>query len=275
MLATTAGSSSAQILTPVPAQAPLRAPAYAPSTDVSYAVADWRRLRQGGNFSFGDYARFLIYNPGWPGETAMRRAAEKAMRPGESPATVIAFFRDSKPVSGNGYARLVDALAASGRTAEALAAAREAWASPDLPAQDEASLTGRYWSSLTSADHDRRADALLFDKKPEDARRVLAATSPARRAAFAARIAMQTRAPDVDTLYQPMLQTVVQDAGLMMDRARYLRDAKWDSAARQLAARTHNFIYKPADPERFLDMLLILANGAAEARDWGTAFNIA
>jgi soluble lytic murein transglycosylase len=86
---------------------------------------------------------------------------------------------------------------------------------------------------------------------------------------------MQTRAADVDALYQPMLTTVVQDAGLMMDRARYLRDANWDVAARQLAARQHNFAYKPADPERMLDMLLILANGAAEARDWGTAFNIA
>jgi soluble lytic murein transglycosylase len=197
------------------------------------------------------------------------------MRQGEAPATVIAFFRDKKPISGNGYARLVDALAASGRTAEAIAAAREAWASPDLPAVDEASLTGRYWSILTTSDHDRRADALLFDKKPEVARRVLAATSPARRAAFAARIAMQTRASDVDSLYQPMLNTVVQDAGLMMDRARYLRDAKWEAAARQLAARQHNFTYKPADPERMLDMLLILARGAADARDWGNAYNIA
>ncbi|HVH37923.1 MAG TPA: lytic transglycosylase domain-containing protein, partial [Sphingomicrobium sp.] len=105
--------------------------------------------------------------------------------------------------------------------------------------------------------------------------RVLAATSAARRAAFASRIAMQTRAPDVDALYQPMLNTVVQDAGLMMDRARYLRDSNWDVAARQLAARSHNFAYKPADPERMLDMLLILASGAADARDWGTAYNIA
>jgi soluble lytic murein transglycosylase len=269
LLATTAGSSSAQIPSPVPA------PAYAQASDVGYAVNDWRRLRQGGSFSFADYARFLIYNPGWPGEAGMRRSAEKAMQPGEAPATVIAFFRDKKPQSGNGFARLAEALAASGRTAEAQAAARDAWASADLPAADEAALTGRYWSVFSPTDHDRRADALLFDKKPEDARRVLAATSVGRRAAFAARIAMQTRAPDVDALYQPMLTAVVQDAGLMMDRARYLRDAKWDVAARQLAARQHNFTYKPADPERMLDMLLILAGGAVDARDWGTAFNIA
>jgi soluble lytic murein transglycosylase len=271
VLAMTAGSSSAQTYTP----APTAAPAYAPASDIGYALNDWRRLRQGGSTSFADYARFLVYNPGWPGESALRRAAEKAMQPGENPATVIAFFRDKKPVSGNGYARLADALLSSGRQSEALAAARDAWASDDLSAYDEAALASRYWTSLSAQDHDRRADALLFAKRPEDARRILASTSAPRRAAFASRIGMQTRAPDVDALYAPMLGTVVQDAGLMMDRARYLRDANWDAAARQLAARTHNFIYKPADPERMLDMLLILAGSAADARDWGTAYNIA
>ena len=270
VLAMTAGSSSAQMLTPA---AP--APAITQAADVGYALNDWRRLRHGGNYSFADYARFLIYNPGWPGETALRRAAEKAMRPGEAPVTVIAFFRDKKPMTGNGHARLAEALTASGRAAEAAAAARNAWASDDLPWADEAALTARYWSILTPQDHDRRADALLFAKKPEDARRILNATSSPRRAAFASRIAMQTRAPDVDALYQPMLNTVVQDAGLMMDRARYLREANWEAAARQLAARQHNFTYKPADPERMLDMLLILASRAADARDWGTAYNIA
>jgi soluble lytic murein transglycosylase len=270
LLVSTAGSSTAQVPSPV-----AQAPAYSQATDVSYAVNDWRRLRQSGSSSFADYARFLIYNPGWPGEESMRRAAEKVMRPGEAPSTVIAFFQAKKPKSGTGYARLADAYAATGRPTEALAAAREAWASDDLTAQDESALAARYWPSFTAQDHDRRADALLFAKKPDDARRILNATSAARRAAFTARIAMQTRAPDVDALYQPMLQAVVQDAGLMMDRARYLRDANWEAAARQLAARQHNFTYTPADPERFLDMMLILASSAADARDWGTAFNIA
>ncbi|HEX6660556.1 MAG TPA: lytic transglycosylase domain-containing protein, partial [Sphingomicrobium sp.] len=48
-----------------------------------------------------------------------------------------------------------------------------------------------------------------------------------------------------------------------------------DQAARDLAARQHNFIYRPADPERFFDMLLTLANDAAQDRQWQTAYNIA
>jgi soluble lytic murein transglycosylase len=60
----------------------------------------------------------------------------------------------------------------------------------------------------------------------------------------------------------------------MMDRARYLRDHNYGPSAQDLAARTHHFVYKPADPERFYDMLLTLADDAADSRDWGTAYNI-
>jgi len=61
---------------------------------------------------------------------------------------------------------------------------------------------------------------------------------------------------------------------LMMGRARYLRDHNYDRSAQDLAARTHSFVYKPADPERFYDMLILLANDAANDRQWQTAYNI-
>ncbi len=95
-----------------------------------------------------------------------------------------------------------------------------------------------------------------------------------RRAAFAARIAMQRRSPDAESLYQAVIGQVTSDPGLMMDRARYLRASGYEQAARDLAARQHAFAYPAADPERFFDMLLTLANGAAQDRQWNTAFNI-
>ena len=48
-----------------------------------------------------------------------------------------------------------------------------AWASSDLSADDEQAIWARYGASFTRADHDRRIDALLFDKKPDDASRFL------------------------------------------------------------------------------------------------------
>ena len=247
----------------------------AASYGVGYALNDWRRLRQSGSTSFADYARFLIYNPGWPGESALRLSAEKVMRPGENAGTVLAFFASDKPRTGSGHARLADALSATGRGAEAVAAVRQAWASPDLSATDEQSIYARYGAYLTWQDHDRRTDALLFAKNPADAERFLPMTSASRRGAFTARVALQSRWPDAETRYQAVMGQVTTDAGLMMDRARYLRDANWESAARQLFAREHNFTHRPADPERFMDMQILLADGAANDGQWALAYNIA
>ena len=265
-------SSSAQAPMPIP-YAPVAQPAVA--SNVAYALNDWRRLRQSSGYAFADYARFLIANPGWPDDSKMRRWAEKAMRGGENPATVIAFFAGDKPRTGDGYARLAEAYSASGRMAEALEAARGAWASDDLGTDEEQAIWARFGGSFTRADHDRRVDALLFAKKPDVALRFVAMASPERQAAFGARVAMQRDDADAESRYRAVIGTVTSDAGLMMDRARYLKAKNYDQSARDLAARAHKFIYRPADVERFYDMLLALATDAAQDRQWQAAYNIA
>ena len=257
---------------------PVARPAYATPTagySVGYALNDWRRLRQNGGYTFADYARFLNANPGWPEESKLRRWAERQMRPGENAGVVLAFFASEKPETGSGYARLADALSATGRGPEAIVAIKAAWGSPDLSATDEQNIFARYSRYLTWEDHDRRTDALLFAKKGTDAERFLPMTSATRRAAFTARVAMQRRWSDAESRYQAAIGQVTTDAGLMMDRARYLRDANWEHAARQLFARDHNFTHRPADPERFMEMQLLLADGAAKDGQWALAYNIA
>jgi soluble lytic murein transglycosylase len=269
VLVALAPSSSAQYPTPPRYAA---SPVYTPS--VAYSLDQWRRLRQSSGYSFADYASFLIANPDWPDAERMRDWAEKAMRPGENATTVIAFFARQKPETGNGWARLAESYSASNRAADALEAARNAWASADLSDQDEQAIWSRYGNSFTRADHDRRIDSLLFAKNEDAAARFLALASPERQAAFAARVALQDDASDAESRYRAVMGSVTTDAGLMMDRARYLRDHNYGRSAQDLAARTHHFVYKPADPERFYEMLLILAGDAANSRDWGTAYNI-
>ena len=267
---TTGGSAQ---LSPGPAAAP--GSHLAPAGDIGAALADWRRLRGPGTTSFADYARFLIAYPGWPGESALRRSAERAMRPGEDPASVIAFFRSAPPTSANGFARLAEAYAAQGRPGEALAVARSAWSASGLEAADEIALFQRFGSSFTSLDHDRRVDRLLIDRDSDDAARLLSSTSAARRPAFAARIAMQQRLPEVETLYNAVIGQVITDAGLMQDRVRYLRAANWHPAARQLLARPHRFTHLPVDPGRWLELKRIVAEEAAADRQFALAFEIA
>lgn len=270
LLLMTGASGSAQ----VPARQFVPAPTvnYA---DINASVADWRRLRQSDRYNFANYAYFVTRNPGWPGEAAMRRNAEKAMRIGEHPATVLAFFHGSPPTTGNGHAQHALALLANGRSNEAVEAARKAWGSSDLGPDHEQQLYARFGGNLSWAEHEQRADALLFGRKPGEAHRFLTLTSPARRPAFAARIAMQSNAPDAEQRFQQVAGQVSRDAGLLMDRLRYLRSNRNEQAARELAARPHAFAYRPQDPDRLYEMLLILAEGAAGDRQFATAYNIA
>ena len=250
-------------------------PAQYSTPSVASSINQWRTLRQSSGYRFSDYSSFLIANPDWPDAKRMRGWAEKAMQPGENSATVLAFFAMTKPATGNGWARLADAYAAKGRASEALDAVRQAWRRADLSDTDEQAIWNRYGNSLARADHNDRVDALLFAKKADDAARFLTATSPERQASFGARIALQQDTADADSRYQAVMGSVTSDAGLMMDRARWLRANNYQAAAQQLAARDHSFTLRPADPERFLDMLIQLAGDAVDNRNWQTAFNIA
>jgi len=250
-------------------------PAQYSTPSVASSINQWRTLRQSSGYRFSDYSSFLIANPDWPDAKRMRGWAEKAMQPGENSATVLAFFAVTKPATGNGWARLADAYAAKGRASEALDAVRQAWRRADLSDTDEQAIWNRYGNSLARADNNDRVDALLFAKKADDAARFLTATSPERQASFGARIALQQDTADADSRYQAVMGSVTSDAGLMMDRARWLRANNYQAAAQQLAARDHSFTLRPADPERFLDMLIQLAGDAVDNRNWQTAFNIA
>jgi len=86
---------------------------------------------------------------------------------------------------------------------------------------------------------------------------------------------MLTRSPDAERYFAAASGQMASDAGLLMDRIRYFRDSGSESGARQLAARPHNFVNRPTDPERFYEMLVILARGAVADRQWTTAYNIA
>ena len=272
VLLATAPSSSAQYAAPGTGSAV--AAAYR-NQSVSSALETWRTLRLSSNYRFADYAGFLIANPDWPDAGRMRTWAEKTMQRGENGATVLAFFGTEKPRTGSGWARLAEAYSASGRAMEALDAARHAWRSADLSSADEQAIWSRFGGNLTRTDNDARVDALLFAKKADDAARFLSSSTPDRQAAFAARIAMQQNSTDAESRYATVMPQVTRDAGLMMDRARYLLANRHAALAEQLAAREHNFTYKPADPERFFGMLVELAGDAVDGRDWQTAYNIA
>lgn len=243
---------------------------------IASSVARWNSLRQSDNLPFSAYASFLAAHPGWPGETALRRAAERQIKPGETNAAeVVRFFRRFEPLTPAGEARYAFALLAQGQAEEARAQARKAWTAGVLPSEDEQRLLGAFGGALSPTDHDKRMDVLLANGDTQSGARTLPLTSPARRPVYEARLALQTRAADARDKGMAVAAAAAGDPGFLIDRAAWLR-AKGDPlSARQLLAERRSLTSRPENPAKFMEQMVEIARGAANDGQWSLAYGIA
>jgi soluble lytic murein transglycosylase len=191
------------------------------------------------------------------------------------PADVIRFFSQSPPVTPGGQAQLALALQASGRRDDARASARRAWTAGAMGQADEQRLLATFGSAFGPDDHDARMEALLGNGDTQSATRALAWARPDRRPVFEARLALQTRAANAAALVSALDSSTARDPGLLVDRANWLRNSGQSAAARQLMANRPRLDSAPANAARWLALSLTLARGAANDRNWRTAYDIA
>ncbi|HYZ49001.1 MAG TPA: lytic transglycosylase domain-containing protein, partial [Sphingomonas sp.] len=275
LLGTAASTVVADPTALIPTQ-PSSPPApYSVGDPVVVAIPLWNAMRQTDNLPFDSYASFLVAHPGWPGEQAMRRAAERNLQPGVvAPGRVIAFFDRFPPLTNAGQARYAEALQGVGRRADAVAAARKAWTSGSLTPGDEELVLAEFGASFTPADQDERMDRLLWAGKTSAAARQIALTSPAKRQLFEARLALRTNSPDAQTIADALPASFQNDAGFIADKAMWLRAASPD-AARAWLAQPRQLSGRPAEVERWFELLLSTAKSAAAAGDTRAALQIA
>ncbi|TPG54173.1 lytic transglycosylase domain-containing protein [Sphingomonas glacialis] len=248
----------------------------AANTALSASISEWKSLQQSSSYSFDSYARFLLAHPGWPGETAMRRMAEKSLDSGGwSPATVVAFFRRFPALSGAGKTRFAEALAATGQQGEAASAARAAWVSGTLSSVDESKILAAFSSALSPADHDARMDMLLWQGATASAQRQLMLTSPARQSVFAARLAFRTSAPDAGDRLIATQAYGASDPGWIADRATWYRNTGASAGARNALAQRPALAVVPGSAEQWFEVLLTNARAAANDGQNSLAYDIA
>ncbi|OYY90303.1 MAG: lytic transglycosylase [Sphingomonas sp. 28-66-16] len=240
------------------------------------SIAQWKQLQQSDSFSFDSYSRFLLAHPGWPGETGLRRAAERSMDTGSwSPGVAVSYFRRFPPLTGTGQVRFAEALAAVGLRDEANDAARAAWRQGTLPSSDEAKLLEGFAGALSPADHDARMDRLLWQGATSSAQRQLGFVSADKRDLFAARLAFRTNAADAAAQAAATQDRFANDAGYLADRATWLKNSNNWVAARALLARPHALSGRPGDVESWYEVLLANARAAAADGQAAQAFDIA
>ncbi|MET0372260.1 MAG: lytic transglycosylase domain-containing protein [Sphingobium sp.] len=279
------------VVQPLPSQIPPPVPqAYQPSqwqdaasrvgapsdASIGATIAQWRALQQSDVLGFSAYAGFITTNPGWPGEDRMRKLAEGGINPDSfDPRQVAAFFDRFPARTATGHARNALALMQLGRMDAARVAARNAWIKGSLSVSDESRILSAFGSGLTMADHDQRADALLWAGDLAGAQRMLGYVSPARRAVFDARIAFRRKAPDAAAKMQIAEGAGVGDAGYVADKALWLRNSGNWIAGRQYLSNRPALTYRPANAEQWFEVLLGQARASAADSQWSFAYAIA
>lgn len=245
------------------------------SVPVLDTVVTWDRLRRDTYKGFfPEYALFLRNNPDWPQAMTIRRLAEKSIDAAVAPADCIAYFRQFPPLTAIARLRYAEALAATGRGAEARAAAAEAWRSAGLDAVAEAQLLDRFENELTPADHLTRADRLLWSGQTTAAARLLPRIDMDRRLWLLARIALRANSPDAANRLAGVPQALRNDPGLVIDRAQWLRRTDMAGAQALLAAggTVPGTVF---DPEAWLKTRLEFVRLAWRAGNFDTAYRIA
>jgi soluble lytic murein transglycosylase len=254
---------------------PQNAPGYI-SPELANALSEWKRLQQTDSLPFSDYANFLLIHPGWPGETSRRAAAETILQDGSwSPSLTIRFFQRFPPLTAAGNIRDAEALSASGRHAEASEQARIAWRKGVLRPGDETKLIGGFSSAFGPADHDQRMDMLLWQNSMPAAQRQLSFTSSARRPVFEARLAFRSNAADAAMKGAAVEGYGRSDPGYIADRASWLRTNNQGVAARAYLGQPHSLSSRPANGEKWYEVLLTAARGAAADGQYDLAYRIA
>ena len=243
---------------------------------ISGTIRQWRALQQSDGLGSATYMNFIMTNPGWPGEDRMRRLAETGINPNSyDPSQVTAFFARFPARTATGHARNALALMQMGRMAEARIAARNAWIGGTLSPDDEVRLLSLFGSGWTSAEHDLRADALLWRGDIGGAQRMLAYVSSARRPIYEARIAFRQKAPDAAMKMQLAEALGASDAGFIADKAAWLLGSGNSIAARQYLANRPELTFRPGDAEKWYEALLVHARAAANDSQWSFAYAIA
>jgi soluble lytic murein transglycosylase len=236
-------------------------------------ILHWAALvRPDPTNGFAQIAQFMAENPDWPDQNGLRRRAEEAMTPQTPDADVLAWFAKHGPMTGDGKARLGEALIATGRDADGQAMIRDAWINGDFAKRREIAFYSRHRRQLTSDDHQRRLDRLLWEGRYWPAHRMMWKVPADYRALAQARLSLRRREGNVDSLIAKVPAELKNDPGLIYERLRWRRkNSKYDSAL-ELLQSPPDFLVRP---ERWWSERAVLARRLLAAGDVTVAYRIA
>ena len=243
-----------------------------PEGSVARDVIDWHRLRAGQGDA-AEVTEFLKRRPDWPGLDWLRRKSETSFA-GQPAEAVLAFFADQPPQTPEGVLLYAEALQAKGRTGEAEASVVLAWRTSAMGSGLHDAYVANY-GKLLAPHHAARLDRLLWDGHTASARRMMSLVDDGQQALALARIALQDRAPGVDTLIAKVPDALKSAPGLAHDRFVW-RDRKGlDDSAIELLLERSTSAESLGEPAKWAGRRADLARQEMRRGDPARAYRVA
>ena len=187
----------------------------------------WFRGRSDQNMSFDEMTTLLRERADWPFMTTLQvRAEENINRSALNDQQKIAWFSEmGGPVSGEGRFALAEAYRRSGEAQKAMDVIREAWHGNTLDSATTQAVHDQYGGQLTQADHQTRADFLLWTNQRTAATRLKDYVGADWAKLIDARYRLQARAAGVDAAVDAVPASLQNHPGLVFDRANWRKKA--------------------------------------------------
>lgn len=202
----------------------------------------WLELQQPrSGFSFEDIAAFVDAHPDWPGQDIMVRRAEEALVDRTDDSVVLAWFALRGPITVDGAMRYAEALMRNNERTKAVALIRKTWVTGTFGAKQEKAFTVRYRPLLGPDDHNARLSYLLWERRYDEARRVMPLVDTGHRALADARMRLAKMSGGIDAALARVPANLVSDPGLIYERMR------WRIRKRQEKAALDTVLNPPAD----------------------------
>lgn len=211
---------------------------------------------------------------GWPGLKSLRAHSERALyRENPAATDVIAAFGSTRPETAEGAIILARALVAEGKNGAATGHLRTLWSTDALDKHTEDKILAEFSALLTTADHKRRMEMLLYRSQVDQAERFgTLGNAQSLYRAWAAVIGGRAKAADLIAAVDASWR---DDPAYLFLRIEYLRKREKYEEAAKLLARMPRENEALVDPGEWWTEQRIVSRGLLDKGDFRGAYRTA
>jgi len=237
----------------------------------------WRMATDGNSaMGWSDLSRAAEDFATWPDASRILDGAEiRVATSSLTAAERIAWLTARGPTTGEGALALADAYNSAGRPTEMERTIREAWRTKSMTADAASAMQFSYAAILTPEDHWARVDMLLWRGGVSASQPLLGKLSSGRRNLADARIALMQNKKNVDGLVQAVPEEYANDAGLLLERARWREKRGQVQGEQELLLRIRGVDAAPVGREAIWNEKQSVIRRLIRERDYQTSYLLA